>query len=186
MPASDPALYILPCVLYILHTALASQCTVPHGPHFYTGCFLPCQLYSTFSAVAGLLQKARSMPFFLSFWLRFIFRAHNNSICFRGSSMLADPSTDQPSPLQPVRFFGGLPPVICTARYFISDEFLTPFRHVTCDAFKFVVKLVGLCGPQLAESNIRLVLEWVTSVIVIVDCYLTCITAYFVCNICSA
>ena len=31
-------------------------------------------------------------------------------------------------------------------------------------------KLIRLCGLQLAESNIRSVLEWTTIVIVIVDC----------------
>ena len=47
-------------------------------------------------------------------------------------------------------------------------------------------ELVRLCGPQLAESNIRSALEKVTIVIVIVDCNLTCITTYLVCNICGA
>ena len=51
---------------------------------------------------------------------------------------------------------------------------------------KVFEELVRLCGPQLAESNIRSVLEWTTIVIVIVDCYLTCITTYLVCNICGA
>ena len=35
--------------------------------------------------------------------------AHISNICVRVSSKLAEPDTDQPSPLRPVRFVGGLP-----------------------------------------------------------------------------
>ena len=63
---SGPAPYNLPCVLYKVHTASASQSTVPPSPHFYTDASSRVSFTAPFFAMTPLLQGARSVLAFIS------------------------------------------------------------------------------------------------------------------------